>query len=71
MSYPDMKELPVRVDFRQGAELVSKFKFPVSCRSLERWGLRKLRVNGRNTVEVEELFAKADERLAAAIERTA
>lgn len=63
---PDLYTLPRRVDRRMGAELVKRHFFPVSHRSLERWGLTWRHVNGRAVVETAELFAVAEAKLAAA-----
>ncbi len=63
---PDLNTLPRRVDRRRGAELVKLYFFPVSHRSLERWGLTWWHVNGRAVVETAELFAVAEAKLAAA-----
>ena len=61
MPTPLIEDLPHRVDYKIGADLVTKHRFPVSFRSLERWPLRtKLKVNGRNTVETQELLDVAD-----------
>lgn len=63
---PDLNTLPRRVDRRRGAELVELYFFPVSYRSLERWGLTWRHVNGKAVVETAELFAVAEAKLAAA-----
>ncbi|MBX6386923.1 MAG: hypothetical protein IRZ07_28755, partial [Microbispora sp.] len=57
---PDLRALPVRVDRRAGAELVTRFYFPVSHRTLEAWPLTWRRVNGKAVCETAELFAVAE-----------
>ena len=61
-----LPELPVRVDRRTGAALVTRLFFPVSPRTLEVWPLTIQRVNGKATVETAELFAVARAKLAEA-----
>lgn len=58
--------LPVRVDRRRAAELVSCHFFPVSHRTVEAWPLVVRHVNGKATVETAELFAFAQAKLDAA-----
>lgn len=58
--------LPVRVDRRTAAELVTQRFFPVSPRTVEAWPLTVRRVNGKATVETAELFAFAQAKLDAA-----
>lgn len=65
---PDIDQLPARVSVREAARLVTLYYFPVAYRSLETWGLSKVKVNGKNTVTPKELFAKAQARLDAAKE---
>ena len=62
----EMDKLPRRVDYRRAAELISEYFFPISHRTLERWDLKKIKVNGKNTVGTEEVFAEAAARLEAA-----
>ena len=58
-SVPDLSALPVNVDRRTGAELVTRYLFPVSHRTLERWPLAGRVVNGRLVFPTAELFAHA------------
>lgn len=58
--------LPVRVDRRTAAELVTRHYFPVSPRTVEAWPLTIRHVNGKATVETAELFAFAQSKLDAA-----
>lgn len=58
--------LPVRVDRRKAAELVTQHFFPVSHRTVEAWPLTIRRVNGKATVATVELFAFAEAKLNAA-----
>lgn len=63
---PDLATLPVRVDRRVGAVLVTRHFFPISRRTLEAWPLSWRRVNGRAVCETAELFAAARAKLDAA-----
>src|SRR4051812_45474965 len=63
---PDLNALPVRVDRRRGAELVTQFIIPVAPRTLESWPLTWRHVNGKALVETVELFAVAQAKLDAA-----
>ena len=58
--------LPVRVDRRTAADLVSHHFFPVSHRTVEAWPLVVRHVNGKATVETADLFAYAQAKLDAA-----
>jgi hypothetical protein len=62
----DLSELPRRVDRSTGAELVTRFFFPISSRSLEKWPVNWRYVNGRALAETVELFAVARAKLDAA-----
>ena len=59
-------ELPINVDRRTGAELVSKYLFPVSFRSLEAWPLPTRHVNGKAIISTTTLFEIAYAKLTAA-----
>jgi hypothetical protein len=63
---PDLSTLPIRVDRRQAAELVARYFFPASPRSLEAWPLTVTYANGRALLETAALFAEAQRRLDAA-----
>lgn len=63
---PDITSLPRHVDRRSGAELVTRFFFPVSPRSLEVWPLTWRHVNGKAVVATSELLGRAEEMLNAA-----
>jgi hypothetical protein len=54
------KEQPKRVDYRRAAELVSQRYFPISHRTIERWPLPRIKVNGRNTFDTAEVIAFAE-----------
>ncbi len=56
---PDLASLPVNVDRRRGAALVTRHLFPVSHRTLERWLLTGRVVNGRLVFPTAELFVHA------------
>jgi hypothetical protein len=55
----DLSSLPVNVDRQRGAELVTRYLFPVSHRTIERWPLTGRVVNGRLVFATAELFAHA------------
>ena len=59
MPDPDLTTLPVNVDRQRGAALVTRYFFPVSHRTLERWPLTGRVVNGRLVFATAELFAQA------------
>jgi hypothetical protein len=61
-----LAELPANVDRRTAADLVTKYFFPVSYRTLEAWPLRTRRVNGRAIAATSELFATAHAKLCSA-----
>jgi hypothetical protein len=63
---PDLSALPLRVDRRTAAALVSRHYFPTSFRALEAWPLDWRILNGRATCATAELFALAESKLAAA-----
>lgn len=63
---PDLSTLPRNVDRRAGAELITRFFFPVSPRSLEVWPLVWRHVNGKAVVATADLFAVAEAKLSAA-----
>jgi len=66
LAAPDLSALPVRVDRRDGADLVRKHFFKVSNRTLESWPLTWRHVNGKAFCETAELFAVAQAKLDAA-----
>jgi hypothetical protein len=57
---------PSNVDRRTGADLITRFMFPVSHRSLEAWPLPTRHVNGRAIVPTVALFEVAYAKLTAA-----
>jgi hypothetical protein len=63
---PDFANLPVNVDRKVGADLITKFYFPVSPRSLERWPLPWRRVNGCAITPTAVLLEEARKRFEAA-----
>lgn len=62
----DFNDLPVRVPRDVAAELITRFFFEISPRTLERWPLTWRRLNGKAHCETKELFAVADSMLGAA-----
>jgi hypothetical protein len=63
---PDPAVLPRYSDRRAGAEIVSRYFFPTSYRTLEEAPLLWRRVNGRAICETVELLAWAQAKLDAA-----
>jgi hypothetical protein len=63
---PAPPPLPVRVDRRTAADLVTRLFFPVSHRTVEAWPLTVRHVNGKATLETAELLAYAQAKLDAA-----
>ena len=59
----ETRTLPVRIDRRLAAEIVSDRFFPISHRTLERWPLTWRRLNGRALVDTDELLAEARRRV--------
>lgn len=57
---PDLTKLPVRVTREEGAELVTRFYFKVSPRSLERWPIAWRRLNGKAHGDTVDLFRHAE-----------
>ena len=62
----DLEALPVRMDRRAAAAFITRHYFPVARRSLERWPLEEVYVNGRVMVRTSQLIAEAERRLAQA-----
>jgi hypothetical protein len=60
------ERIPVRTDRKRGAALVTLLYFPISPRTLEKWPVTWVRVNGKATTTTAELFAEAEARLAGA-----
>jgi hypothetical protein len=61
---PDLSKLPVRVSRKRAAELITEHFFEISPRSLERWPIAWLQLNGRAHGETAEFFAIAKSKLA-------
>ena len=59
-------KLPVRVNRKVGASIISHYLFPISPRTLERWPVSWRRLNGRALVETDELLSEAQRRVDAA-----
>ena len=57
------RALPVRLDRKLAAKIVSERFFPISHRTLERWPLIWRRLNGRALVDTAELLAEAQRRV--------
>ena len=62
----DQNNLPVRMDRRMAAAVISRLYFPVKPRSLEKWPIRWRLVNGKALAETEEILAFAAHKLATA-----
>ncbi len=56
---PDLGTLPVRVPRHAAAQLLTRYFFDTSPRTLERWPLTWRRLNGKAHCETAELFAVA------------
>ena len=67
---PDLSQLPVNVDRKTAAELVTKFLFPVSVRTLERWPVPTVVVNGKAVSPTAAIFAHAQSVMNAAVARS-
>jgi hypothetical protein len=63
---PDLASLPVRVDRRTAAELLARYFFPCSPRTLETWPVGWRIVNGHAIAETAELFSITRAKLDAA-----
>lgn len=62
-----LPSLPPAVTRKDGADLLRRHAgFPVSPRSLERWGLPSRRVNGKTLLSTAALFAIATQKMAEA-----
>lgn len=58
-----LNDSPARIDRRVGAELINRYFFPISPRTLERWPVTWRRINGRALCETSELLAEAQRRV--------
>jgi hypothetical protein len=67
---PDLSNLPANVDRKVGAELVTRYYFPTSPRSLERWPVPVVVVNGKAIGSTAAYFAHAQSLLDAALARS-
>jgi hypothetical protein len=63
---PRDEDLPAYLTFRDLAAHLTRTRFRVSHRSLERWPLRVKLVNGRRHAETSQALAHADRMLAEA-----
>ncbi len=63
---PDLSTLPVRVDRRTAAELLTRYYFPTTPRAVESWAMDWLLVCGRATCLTADLFTVAQAKLDAA-----
>jgi hypothetical protein len=62
----NLDALPVRLDRKDSAALITLHFFKVAPRSLERWPLREVFVNRRVMLETRQLVSEAERRLAVA-----
>ncbi len=68
----DLPALPVWVDRKTGADLVSRLLFPTTPRALETWPVTWRLLNGKASCETTELLAVAQAKIASApLTRTA
>lgn len=58
-----LNELPARVDRSTGARLITRFHFPISPRTLERWPINWRKINGRALADTSELLEEAQRRV--------
>lgn len=63
---PDLAALPVRLDRKAAAELVTRFFFPISPRSLEAAHLPVIYANGKALIETADLLDFARQKIEAA-----
>jgi hypothetical protein len=61
-----LEGLPVRMDRKAAATFITQNYFRVAPRSLERWPLDEVYVNGRVMLETHQLVTEAERRLAVA-----
>lgn len=61
-----LADLPVNVGKKTGADLIVRYFFPISHRTLERWPLGWRYVNGQAITSTADLFREAHQRLTAA-----
>jgi len=66
LSHINIADLPVRLDRRTAAAVITRFFFPISPRTLEVWPVNWRLVNGRALAETSELLSLAAAKLAAA-----
>ena len=70
-SEPDISQLPVNVDRKTAAGLVSRYFYPISVRTLERWPVPTIIVNGKAVSPTTAIFAHAQSVMDAAVARPA
>ncbi len=63
---PQLDALPVRLNRRAAAAIVTMLYFPIAPRTLEAWPLSWRHVNGKALCETAELLAEAQRRLSEA-----
>ena len=63
----DQDNLPVRMDRHTAAAVITHLYFPIRPRSLEKWPVTWLIVNGKAVAETEEILAHAAKKLANAV----
>ena len=63
----DQNNLPVRMNRRMAAEVISHLYFPVKPRTLEKWTIKWTIVNGQALAETEEILTFAATKLANAV----
>lgn len=63
----DQSNLPVRMNRRMAADIISRLYFPVQPRTLEKWSIKWTIVNGQALAETKEILAFAAAKLANAV----
>ncbi len=59
----EIESLPVRIDRRTAAQIISRYYFPVSPRTLERWPVPYRQIAGRALYETADILREAERRL--------
>ena len=67
---PDLSKLPANVDRKTAAALVTRYLFPISVRTLERWPVPSVVVNGKAVSPTAAIFAYAQSVMDAAQARS-
>lgn len=63
----EKERLPIYINRRKAAEVISRHYFPLSHRSLEKWPVKYLNVNNKALVETNEILSIAYKKLELAL----